>query len=141
MEADAHRSTVDFWMSPAPGVEVLAPSRVVPRGSGSEFIFTQFQGPGMSDQAFASRGRDARWRPSRSYCGLGEAAPCHCSRRVARAEALGRLHREAPVLASHPAVELADAVQEVEGLHDAARLMRQHHRTSPRLGSWSVCAT
>lgn len=54
IDADAERGTVDFWMSPAPGVEVLAPSRVVPRGSGSEFIFTQFQGPEMSDQAFAS---------------------------------------------------------------------------------------
>lgn len=54
IDADPHRGTVDFWMTPAPGVEVLAPSRVVPRGSGSEFIFTQFQGPGMSDAAFAS---------------------------------------------------------------------------------------
>jgi hypothetical protein len=36
------------------GVEVLAPSRVVPRGDGSEFVFTQFQGVGMSDEAFAS---------------------------------------------------------------------------------------
>jgi hypothetical protein len=54
IDADPQRGTVDFWMSPAPGVEVLAPSRVVPRGSGSEFIFTQFQGPGMSDQTFAS---------------------------------------------------------------------------------------
>jgi hypothetical protein len=54
IDADATRGTVDFWMSPAPGIEVMAPSRVVPRGSGSEFIFTQFQAPGMSDQAFAS---------------------------------------------------------------------------------------
>jgi hypothetical protein len=54
IDADAGRGTVDFWMSPAPGAEVLAASRVVPRGAGSEFIFTQFQAPGMSDQAFAS---------------------------------------------------------------------------------------
>lgn len=74
-----------------------------------------------------SRARRALEAFTRSYCGLvSEAAPCHCSRRVARAEALGRLRRDAPALAGHPAVELTDAVQEVEGLHDAARLMRQH---------------
>ncbi|MEO5820583.1 MAG: RNA polymerase sigma factor [Vicinamibacteraceae bacterium] len=74
-----------------------------------------------------SRARRALEAFTRSYCGLvSEAAPCHCSRRVVRAEALGRVHRDAPVLASHPAVELAKAVEEVEGLHDAARLMRQH---------------
>jgi hypothetical protein len=54
IDADADRGTVDFWMAPAPGVQLLAPSRVVPRGSGAELVFTQFQGPGMSDQAFAS---------------------------------------------------------------------------------------
>lgn len=54
VDADPRRGTVDFWMSPAPGVQILAPSRVVPRGRGSEFIFTQFQAPDMSDQAFAS---------------------------------------------------------------------------------------
>jgi RNA polymerase sigma factor (sigma-70 family) len=74
-----------------------------------------------------SRARRAMEAFTRSYCGLvAEDAPCHCSRRVARAEALGRLHREGPVLASHPADELGDAVHDVEGLHDAARLMRQH---------------
>ncbi len=54
IDADHRRGTVDFRMLPAPGVEILAPSRVVPRGAGSEFIFTQFQAPDMSDQAFAS---------------------------------------------------------------------------------------
>jgi RNA polymerase sigma factor (sigma-70 family) len=74
-----------------------------------------------------SRARRTLEAFTRSYCGLvTAAAPCHCSRRVARAEALGRLHRDAPALAGHPAAELTDAVQEVEGLHDAARLMRQH---------------
>ena len=74
-----------------------------------------------------SRARRALEAFTRSYCGLvAETAPCHCSRRVARAEALGRLHRDAPGLASHPAAEVTEAVQEVEGLHDAARLMRQH---------------
>ena len=74
-----------------------------------------------------SRARRTLEAFTRSYCGLvTETAPCHCSRRVAKAEALGRLHRDAPGLARHPADEVADAVQEVEGLHDAARLMRQH---------------
>ncbi len=64
---------------------------------------------------------------TRTYCGLvAEAAPCHCSRRVAKAEALGRLLRDAPGLAGHPAGELTEAVEEMEGLHAAARLMRQH---------------
>jgi len=44
--------TVDFHLSPAPGVEVLAASRVVPRGEASEFVFTQFQAPGMSEETF-----------------------------------------------------------------------------------------
>jgi Polyketide cyclase / dehydrase and lipid transport len=54
IDADARRGTVDFWLSPAPGVEVLAALRVVPRGAGSEFVFTQFQPPDMSDEAFAA---------------------------------------------------------------------------------------
>jgi RNA polymerase sigma factor (sigma-70 family) len=74
-----------------------------------------------------SRARRALEAFTRSYCGLvSEEAQCRCSRRVARAEALGRLRRDAPALAGHPAAELADAVQDVEGLHDTARLMRQH---------------
>ena len=74
-----------------------------------------------------SRARRTLEAFTRGYCGLvTETALCHCSRRVAKAEALGRLHRDVPGLASHPAAEVTDAVQEVEGLHDAARLMRQH---------------
>ncbi len=74
-----------------------------------------------------SRARRALEAFTRSYCGLvSEPAPCHCSRRVARAEALGRLHREAPVLAGHPAEDVEASVQDMEGLHAAARLMRQH---------------
>lgn len=51
--ADPGSGVVDFWISPAPGIEGLAASRVVGRGRGSEYIFTQFQAPGMSDDAFA----------------------------------------------------------------------------------------
>jgi hypothetical protein len=54
LRIEAHRAagTVDFWMSPAPGVELPAYSRVVPRGVGSEYIFTQFQAPGMPEEVF-----------------------------------------------------------------------------------------
>src|SRR5262245_28353982 len=47
--ADEATGVVDFWMSPAPGVEALAASRVIPRGDCSEYVFTQFQLPGMDD--------------------------------------------------------------------------------------------
>ena len=50
--ADAATGVVDFWISPAPGVEVLAASRAIPRGEGSEYVFTQFQGAAMSDEDF-----------------------------------------------------------------------------------------
>jgi hypothetical protein len=50
--AEARTGVVDYLISPAPGVEVLAASRVIPRGPGCEYTFTQFQGPGMSDEAF-----------------------------------------------------------------------------------------
>jgi hypothetical protein len=43
IEADARTGVVDYFISPAHGVEVLASSRVVPNGSGSEYVFTQFQ--------------------------------------------------------------------------------------------------
>lgn len=52
--ADPGSGVVDFWISPAPGIEALAASRVVARGRGSEYIFTQLQAPGMSDDAFGS---------------------------------------------------------------------------------------
>lgn len=50
--ADEATGVVDFVLHPQPGVEVLAASRVVPRGEGCEYVFTQFQAPGMSDEAF-----------------------------------------------------------------------------------------
>ncbi len=53
IEADPRSGVVDFFMSPAPGVEGLAGSRVLPNGSGSEYVFTQFQGPGMPEDVFA----------------------------------------------------------------------------------------
>jgi hypothetical protein len=53
IDVDRARGVVDFLMAPAPGVEARAASRVVPRGAGSEYVFTQFQAPGMDDEAFA----------------------------------------------------------------------------------------
>ena len=50
--AQESSGVVDFWISPSPGIEALAASRVIPRGHGAEYIFTQFQGPGMDDAAF-----------------------------------------------------------------------------------------
>ena len=44
--------TVDFYMTPSPGVEVPAFSRVLPNGDGAEYAFTQFQVPGMPDREF-----------------------------------------------------------------------------------------
>lgn len=44
---------LDHYVSPAPGVEVYAPMRVLPNGSGSEVIFTLFRLPDMSDQKYA----------------------------------------------------------------------------------------
>ena len=49
---------LDHYVSPAPGVEVFVPMRVVPNGSGSEVIFTLFQLAGMSDEEFA---QDIGW--------------------------------------------------------------------------------
>lgn len=53
--ADAnHFGILDHFVCPAPGVEVYVPMRVVPNGSGSEVLFTLFQQPGMSEEAYAN---------------------------------------------------------------------------------------
>jgi hypothetical protein len=43
---------IDFRISPAPGAEFVAHSRVVPNGDGAEYIFTQFHVPGMPNHVF-----------------------------------------------------------------------------------------
>jgi hypothetical protein len=53
IEAHPESGVIDFFVCPAPGVESLAGSRVLPRGAGCEYVFTQFQAPGMSDDVFA----------------------------------------------------------------------------------------
>ena len=50
--SDQRTGVVDFWISPAPDVEALAASRVIRRGSGSEYTFTQFQAPDMPNDVF-----------------------------------------------------------------------------------------
>jgi hypothetical protein len=44
---------LDHYVSPAPGLEILNPMRVVPNGSGSEVIFTLFQSPDMSEEEYS----------------------------------------------------------------------------------------
>lgn len=44
--------TIDFCMEPAPGVKAAAFARAVPNGDGAEFVFTQFQRPGVRDDTF-----------------------------------------------------------------------------------------
>jgi hypothetical protein len=53
IETDRKLGVVDFFMSPTPGVEGLAASRVVPAPDGVEYVFTQFQPPDMPDDIFA----------------------------------------------------------------------------------------
>ncbi len=53
VDVDVRSGTVDFRMEPAPGMEAVAYSRVVPNGTGAEYVFTQFQQPGTPDQVFA----------------------------------------------------------------------------------------
>lgn len=42
----------DQFVSPAPGVEFMIPTRVVPNGEGSEFIFTLFQPDHLSEDEY-----------------------------------------------------------------------------------------
>jgi uncharacterized membrane protein len=49
---NSNLSIIDFHMFPAPDVEGVAYSRILPNGEGSEYVFTQFQAPGMLDEVF-----------------------------------------------------------------------------------------
>jgi hypothetical protein len=44
---------LDHYVSPAPGLEILNPMRVVPNGSGSEVTFTLFQSLDMSEEEYS----------------------------------------------------------------------------------------
>src|SRR5207249_138291 len=52
---DEALGVIDFHLSPAPGVEALAASRVLPNGDGAAYVFTQFQTPGMPDDVFTGQ--------------------------------------------------------------------------------------
>lgn len=52
VHADPASGIVDFVMAPEPGVEITAWSRVLARGGGAEYVFTQVQPPGMPADAF-----------------------------------------------------------------------------------------
>ena len=52
VDVDDEAGTVDFRMEPAPGAMAVAYSRVVPNGTGAEYVFTQFQQPGTPDEVF-----------------------------------------------------------------------------------------
>jgi hypothetical protein len=52
IEVEPRLGVVDFYMSPAQAVEALAASRVLPNAEGSEYVFTQFQAPGVADHVF-----------------------------------------------------------------------------------------
>jgi hypothetical protein len=49
---DPSLGIIDFYITPAPGIEVAAFSRVLPNAGGSEYVFTQFQTPDMPDNLF-----------------------------------------------------------------------------------------
>jgi hypothetical protein len=53
IEADSRSGVVDFHIAVGEGAESLAGSRVLPNALGSEYVFTQFQAPGMPDDVFA----------------------------------------------------------------------------------------
>ncbi len=55
IDANPDCGTVDFLILVAPDFYFRAPTRVVPNGEGSEYIFTLFQAPGMDDGLFAGQ--------------------------------------------------------------------------------------
>jgi hypothetical protein len=54
---DRELGVVDFYLSPAPGAEAAAFSRVLPNGDGTEYVFTQFQARGTPDVVFEGQVR------------------------------------------------------------------------------------
>ena len=54
---EVRSEVVSFLAELESGVTVHNPMRVVPNGEGSEFIFTLFRRPDMSDEQFAEDGR------------------------------------------------------------------------------------
>jgi hypothetical protein len=52
IEVNEDAGTVDFRMEIGPEADVVAYSRALPNGDGTEYSFTQFQQPGVSDELF-----------------------------------------------------------------------------------------
>src|SRR5262245_55425462 len=50
--ADEQTGVVDFYMTFGSGLDAVAASRVIQRGDRTEYVFTQFQPPHMSDELF-----------------------------------------------------------------------------------------
>jgi RNA polymerase sigma factor (sigma-70 family) len=102
---------------------VLADVFDLPHAEGSDLCGV----PGEVYRQRVSRARRALEAFTRAYCGLVDSqAPCLCGKRVAKAEALGRLSRERPGFAAMPVEAVDAAVHRMESLHETARLMRQH---------------
>lgn len=102
---------------------VLADVFDVPHAEGAELC-------GVAGEVYrqrVSRARRALEAFTRAYCGLVDPqAPCLCGKRVAKAEALGRLSRTQPAMVALGAGALDAATKGMESLHETARLMRQH---------------
>jgi hypothetical protein len=52
VDADVATGVVDYVSMPAPGVEVVAHTRVVPHGEGTLFIFSMHQTRDLPDEVF-----------------------------------------------------------------------------------------
>ena len=57
VETDPDLGVVDFHISPAPGAENVVRSRVVPNGTGADYVFTQLQFEGMPDEVFEGQSK------------------------------------------------------------------------------------
>jgi hypothetical protein len=55
IEADPKSGVIDMYGGPTEEQQAYWPARVVERGTGSLFIFTAFQYPGVSDAEFAAQ--------------------------------------------------------------------------------------
>jgi hypothetical protein len=56
LRTDRELGIIDFILEPAAGAQSVAYSRVLAAGDGAaEYVFTQFQAPGMPDDVFAAQ--------------------------------------------------------------------------------------
>jgi hypothetical protein len=57
VETDPALGVVDFVMSVAPGIDLVAPSRVLAHDGGSVYVFTVLQAPGMPEEVLVEQAR------------------------------------------------------------------------------------